>query len=123
MALEEANEPALKPTTSCFTALSKMAFHCALQCVDSLKDVDMWILDIGATNRMVCDDSLFTSEGRNCNCKVNFLHGSVTHAFHCGDVKLTYKITLHNALYVPSFTFNLTSIRKLTYDLKCCIVF
>ena len=42
---------------------------------------------------------------------------------HIGNVKLTFTLTLENVLCIPSFSFNLVSISKLTQSPSCCYIF
>ena len=42
---------------------------------------------------------------------------------HIGNVKLTFTLTLENVLCIPSFSFNLVSLNKLTQSSSCCYIF
>jgi len=42
---------------------------------------------------------------------------------HIGTIQVTSTLVLENFLCVPSFSFNLISISKLTKSLSCCLVF
>ena len=42
---------------------------------------------------------------------------------HIGTIQITSTLILENVLYVPSFSFNLILVSKLTKFLSCCLVF
>lgn len=42
---------------------------------------------------------------------------------HIGQAQLSIDLVLDNELCVPSFSFNLISIGKLTHHLRCCCTF
>lgn len=62
-----------------------------------------WVLDTGATDRMICDLSSFTTPPRRVHVQIQLPTGDVILATQCGDVYITEKLALHNALYVPRF--------------------
>jgi hypothetical protein len=76
-----------------------------------------WILDTGATDHMICSPILFESivlpQTQN---QVHLPNGQKVPIAFSGTVKFSPDITLHNALYVPSFNINLISVSKLTAD-------
>lgn len=84
---------------------------------------NVWILDTGATDHMICDISLFTSNVQSISTKINLPNGHSTVATHVGQINLVPNLVLNNALYVPCFQFNLISISKLTADNNCFVKF
>lgn len=82
-----------------------------------------WIIDMDATNHMVCNTSLLTHVTFSCSYSVILPNGESVSISHIGTVRLTNTITLHNVLCVPSFSFNFLSGRKLTEQLNCCVIF
>jgi len=76
-----------------------------------------WILDTGATDHMICSPILFESivlpQTQN---QVHLPNGQKVPIAFSGTIKFSPDITLHNALYVPSFNINLISVSKLTAD-------
>ena len=66
---------------------------------------------------MICSPILFESivlpQTQN---QVYLLNGQKVPIAFSGTIKFSPDITLHNALYVPSFNINLISVSKLTAD-------
>ena len=81
-----------------------------------------WVIDIGATDHMVCSLTLFTSVTSYHNSIVEFPNGEYALVTHTGTIKVSDSLTLFNVLCVPSFSFNLISVSKLTSSLKCCFL-
>ena len=54
------------------------------------------------------------------NCSYN---GESILVTHIGQVQLSIDLVLDNVLCLPSFSFNLISISKLTHHLRCCCIF
>ena len=82
-----------------------------------------WIIDTGATDHMVCNTSLLTTITSEVSYSVKLPNGNQVPVTHLGTVKLTDKLILTNVVCVPSFTFNLLSVKKLANSLICCLVF
>ena len=82
-----------------------------------------WILDSGATNHMVHSIHYFTSITSVVQISVRLPNGDMAKITHIGTVKLTSTLILDNVLCIPSFSFNLVSISKLTQSPSCCCFF
>ena len=82
-----------------------------------------WILDSGATDHMIHSLQFFTSVTSIVHFSVKLPNGDMAKVTHIGTVNLTSTLTLHNVLCIPSFSFNLVSISKLTQSPSCCCVF
>jgi hypothetical protein len=82
-----------------------------------------WIVDIGATDHMVCSISFFTSISAIISTTVQLPNGAVASVTHIGTVKISECLTLTDVLCVASFTFNLISASKLIKHLCCCLIF
>ncbi|KAF5471273.1 hypothetical protein F2P56_011717 [Juglans regia] len=82
-----------------------------------------WIVDTGATDHMVCSTSFFSSITCSTKTFVKLPNGSHVEATHIGTVHLSDNIILTGVLCVPSFSFNLLSVGKLTHDSSLCLVF
>ena len=72
-----------------------------------------WIIDTGATYHMVQSVAQLTTI-------TSLVHTLVT---HIGTVHSSPSLILTDVLCVPSFTFNLISVSKLTKSLNCCLIF
>ena len=83
----------------------------------------VWVIDTGASDHIVCSVSMLTSITSISHCVVKLPNGESAIVTHIGTVQLSAQFTLHNVLCVPSFTFNLLSISKLTKHLPFCLVF
>jgi len=82
-----------------------------------------WIIDTGATDHMVCCPSFFTTIVSTASHSVALPNGTHVPATHTGIIQLTPSICLAQVLCVPSFTFNLISVKRLTTNLTCSIIF
>ena len=82
-----------------------------------------WIIDSGATDHMVCSQSFFTSDITKVSYRVSLPNDTFVSATHLGNIQLTDKIFLPDVLCIPSFSFNLISVKRLTENLTCCLVF
>lgn len=72
---------------------------------------------------MICNTSIVTVITASLLQNVKLPNGNLEVVIHIGIVQVKPTILLHNALCVPSFTFNLFSVRKLANDLNCCLIF
>ena len=84
---------------------------------------DTWILDTGATNHMVHSITQFTEITSIVQTCVYLPNGEQALVTHVGTVQVTSTLTLTGVLCVPSFSFNLISVSKLTKSLSCCLIF
>lgn len=82
-----------------------------------------WIIDSGATDPMVHSITLLTKITSVAHISVKLPNGESVFFTHIGQVQLSTDLILDNVLCIPSFSFNLISIGKLTHHLKCCCVF
>ncbi|KAL4650764.1 hypothetical protein ACB092_01G111800, partial [Castanea dentata] len=85
--------------------------------------VDTWVMDIGASDHIVCSISLFQSYTTVSHCVVELPNGESAHVTHIGIVKLSNFLILEHVLCVPSFSFNLLFVSQLTQRLPLCLVF
>lgn len=82
-----------------------------------------WILDIGAIDHMVHSVSqltTFTSIMQSCVFLPNREHALVT---HIGTMQISPTLMIIDVLCVPTFSFNLISVSKLTKLSSCCLIF
>jgi hypothetical protein len=101
----------------------KIIFHNDIS-ADFLKPNNVpWIIDSGATDHMVCSHSFFTSDITKVSYRVSLPNDTFVSATHLGNIQLTDKIVLPDVLCIPSFSFNLISVKRLTENLTCCLVF
>ena len=82
-----------------------------------------WILDSGATDHMVHSIHFFTSITSSVQISIRLPNGDMVKVTHIGTVKVSATLTLEHVLCIPSFSFNLISISKLTQNTSCCCVF
>lgn len=82
-----------------------------------------WVLDIGTINHIICTVSLLMTITCLTQCVVELPNGENAQVTHIGSVRISATLVLENFLCVPSFSFNLLSISKLTQKLPCCLVF
>ena len=73
-----------------------------------------WILDSGATDHMVHSIHFFTSITSSAQISVSLPNGDMVKVTHIGIVQVSATLTLENVICIPSFSFNLISISKLT---------
>ena len=72
---------------------------------------------------MIHSLQFFTSITSVVHFSVRLPNGDMAKVTHIGIVKLTSTLTLDNVLCIPSFSFNLMSISKLTQSPSCCYIF
>ena len=82
-----------------------------------------WVIDIGASDHIVCSIQLMTSYTEISHTMVELPNGEAALVTHIGTIQLSSHITLKNVLFVPSFTFNLLSVSALTKSQSVCLVF
>ena len=82
-----------------------------------------WVLDIGATDHIICLATLLTTITSLTQSIVKLPNGESAQVTHIGIVQLFATLFLDNVLCVPSFSFNLLSISKLTQKMPYCLVF
>ena len=84
---------------------------------------ETWVLDTGATDHIVHSLTLFS---KITSCVATFVqlpNSEKVIVTHIGTIQVTSTLLLENVLCVPTFTFNLISMSKLTKSLSCCLVF
>ncbi|CAN6541579.1 unnamed protein product [Malus baccata var. baccata] len=77
---------------------------------------NIWILDNGATDHIVCSSDLLTHSRPVENHTVELPNGSFAKVTHIGQIIFFPNLSLDNVLCVPPFRSNLISISKLAYD-------
>ena len=77
-------------------------------------DSDTWVLDTGATNHIVHSTSFFTSITSIKHTFVQLPNKEKVLVTHTGTIQVPATLVLKDVLCVPSITFNLISITKLT---------
>lgn len=83
---------------------------------------DQWILDSGATDHITPHYHLLYN-AKPCNATLALPNGQTSIVTHIGSVKVSSVITMHSVLCVPSFSYNLLSIKKLIQNSPYNIVF
>jgi len=95
----------------------------AICCVCTLES-GTWILDSGASDHMSHDASLLHDlQLLACPVLVSLPNGYKVKVTHSGKLKVTDSLVLDHVLLVPHFKFNLLSIKKLTCQLHCNVIF
>uniref|UniRef100_A0A6N2LKM2 CCHC-type domain-containing protein n=1 Tax=Salix viminalis TaxID=40686 RepID=A0A6N2LKM2_SALVM len=84
---------------------------------------NVWILDSGATDHMVCNPCLLTHVVPTQARFVKLPDGSHARVTHIGIVVFSPQFKLHNVLYVSMFYLNLISVSKLAHDSFCVTIF
>jgi hypothetical protein len=74
----------------------------------------LWIIDTGATDHMVCSLSFFTTIIATISKFVKLPNGQLALVTHIGTVRISASLILTDVLCVHSFSFNLISASKLT---------
>ena len=82
-----------------------------------------WIIDIEAIDHMVQSVSQHTSITSIVQSCIYLPNGEEALVTHIGTMQISSTLTLTRVLCVPSFSFNLISISKLTKNLYCCLFF
>ena len=73
-----------------------------------------WILNSGATDHMVHSISFFRTITSSVQISIRLPNGDMAKVTHIGTVQVSASLILENVLCIPSFSFNLISISKLT---------
>jgi hypothetical protein len=74
----------------------------------------LWIIDTGATDHMICSLSFFTTITATISKFVKLPNGQLALVTHVGTVRISASLILTDVLCVHSFSFNLISASKLT---------
>ena len=84
---------------------------------------ETWVLDTGATDHIIHSTSLFTKITSSISSFVHLPNGEKVLVTHIGTVQVTSTLILEDMICIPSFTFNLISVSKLTKSLSCFLIF
>ncbi|GJV13453.1 cysteine-rich receptor-like protein kinase 8 [Tanacetum coccineum] len=88
------------------------------------KSKEIWIIDSGATDHICISISLMHNIITCINpIIINLPNGQTITCTTIGSVTLQSNITLHNVLYIPTFTYNLISISKILQNTLKTITF
>ena len=79
-----------------------------------------WILDSGAIDHMVHSTQFFTSITSIVQISIRLLEGDMAKVTHIGTVQVSLTLVLENVFCIPSFSFNMIYISKLTQNPSCC---
>ncbi|KAF1896593.1 hypothetical protein Lal_00034292, partial [Lupinus albus] len=94
---------------------------------DNLEDegtsTTQWILDSGATDHICSNISCFSTCYKIRPIKVKLPNGQIILAKISGTIPISNHLIIYNALYLPSFSYNLLSIPKLTSQSSCILSF
>lgn len=71
----------------------------------------------------MCSVRFLTRITHCIDSSVKLPNGECAHVTHIGEVQLSPSILLINVLCIPSFSFNLLSVSKLTMNHQCSIIF
>ena len=82
-----------------------------------------WIINTGGTDHMVHSVSQLTTITSIVHSCVYLPNGEKDIVTHIGTMQISSTLTLTNVLCVPSFSFNLISVSKLTQTKLCCLIF
>lgn len=91
----------------------------------SLCSPQEWVIYTGATDHISHNQDLFSQPllTSNTPSHLSVPNGDFVPVDGIGNITINSNITLFDVLYVPSFKFNLLSVRKLTQALNCVILF
>ena len=65
----------------------------------------------------------FTFDITQVSYTVSLPNDTFVSATHLSNIQITNKIALNDVLCIPSFSFNLISVKRLNENLTCCLVF
>lgn len=87
--------------------ISQGKHHFFISTIALTRTPDMWILDSGTTNHIICSLDYYDSYKLVIGLVVNMPNGGTTAVRFVGEVKLNSGTTLLNVLYIPTFNFNI----------------
>ncbi|CAN1783069.1 hypothetical protein LINPERHAP1_LOCUS16151 [Linum perenne] len=93
-----------------------------LNTAQSLVSNHVWVIDSGASDHVVCSVSLLFQYRPVHGLTVALPNGSKVDVAYTGSARLNEWLVIHNVLVIPSFSFNLLSISKLTSQLSCKVM-
>jgi len=86
----------------------------------SVKPNHTWIVDLGATNHMTRESSMFSSYSPSAgNLKIKIADGSLSAVAGKGSIIISPLLTLQDVLHVSILLCNLFSVSKLIEDKMC----
>jgi len=81
-------------------------------------------VDSGASDHMVFDKTLLHNIRPLKNLiLITLPNGNKIKVSQVGDLQIGRNLMLHHALFVPHFQFNLLSVKRLSEQLKCQVIF
>lgn len=90
---------------------------------DAFKNSNTWILDSGASDHVCCSLHLFDSFHPILSTSVKLPDNTLAKVTHIGTITINPNLIISGVFYIPSFTFNLLSLSKLTSSKDCLITF
>ncbi|XP_019170537.1 PREDICTED: uncharacterized protein LOC109166102 [Ipomoea nil] len=85
---------------------------------------NLWVIDSGATDHIVCDDSLLNKlESKYGEFPVTIPNGDKVAVRSIGGTKLPNGMQINRVLNIPDFKCNLVSVGRLTKDFDCALTF
>ncbi|XP_019150777.1 PREDICTED: uncharacterized protein LOC109147624 [Ipomoea nil] len=82
-----------------------------------------WIVDSGATDHIICSLDLFDEFYTVNGAMVNLPNGDCVAVRHMGNIKLNDSLWLKDALHIPSFRFNIISVKRLLKNSSYSLMF
>jgi len=105
------------------TSLQYVASAGSVCCTCNL-DGTVWVVDSGASDHMVFDNNLLHNiRSLEVPILMTLPNGNKVKVSQFGDLKIRSNLVLKHALLVPFFRFNLLSVKRLSEQLKCEVVF
>ncbi|XP_019432346.1 PREDICTED: uncharacterized protein LOC109339373 [Lupinus angustifolius] len=87
------------------------------------KSISQWILDSGATYHIAYNMSYYSAYHKIKPIRVKLPNRHEVLATISGIIVISKSLTIHDVLYLPSFSYNLLSIPKLTSQSSCILSF
>ena len=85
---------------------------------------DTWILDSGASDHMSYDANILHDlKMLETPISISFCNDHKVQVTHNGKLRLNNWIELHHVLLIPYFKYNLLSVKQLTRQLQCDVIF
>jgi len=88
----------------------------------NVKGNTFWVLDTGANDHVTCLRNIFISFRKIKPLKINLPNGTFVQLNYARTVRLTENLTIYDVYYVPVFTLNIVSVKKLiTHSYIQCV--
>ncbi|CAN1217084.1 Retrovirus-related Pol polyprotein from transposon TNT 1-94 [Linum perenne] len=84
---------------------------------------DVWLIDSGATDHIACSVDCLLYSTPVDNVYVTLPTGLKVQVTHTGSLRISVDMIISGVLVIPSFQFNLLSVRKLTQSHSCSLTF